>query len=933
MNRTASLPKGAIGRTVGAVMAICLFGAICAGSAHAYNEVHFWEAKPSSSQAGGHPDLQVHVGYNNRAGCSECSDGRDLITQMPTGFTGSPSELPQCTLADFGMNKCPSDTQVGVFGLFNFCEPCGLGPYNGETDPVALFAPVYNLPPHPYEAALLGFYAPIIEFTSQISINSRTESDYGLEVGSRNIFRLFAPPAVDIWLWGVPASPSHDLARFPTPVNQVCFGRANDQVNPPDFQGLPACHEATPSNAPPIPFLSNPTVCNASLTSTVELTFYDGAFSTAQSPWPVTSGCDQLSFSPSMGATPTTTQAETASGLETRIKVPQTQNPTVPTPSQIRATRVTLPPGFTLNSNAADGKSACTDVEAAFGTREEAKCPETSKIGTATLETTSLPGPISGGIYIGQPLPGDRYRLFLSADGFATHVKLAGVVHPDPATGRLKVSFEDLPQAPFQTFALHFFGSERGSLVTPTQCGEYPVETEFVPWDAALPNQISTTFFKIDSGPGGAPCPNGPRPFSPLVKAGVVDNTAGGQTDFGFRLTRNDGDQNVLSAEVKTPPGLLASLRQIPYCPDSAVAQLSHSDYSGAAERTSSLCPPASRIGSVTTGTGAGTRPLFSSGLAYLAGPYKGAPLSFAFVIPAVSGPYDLGNVMVRAAVYVDPVTAEATTVTDPLPQILDGIPLRVRLVQVELDRPGFIRNPTDCDPFSVAMHIGGDEGARADSNSHFQVANCANLGFRPRFGLKLSGGLGRRGHPTILATVRSAPGEANLSSVSLTMPHGELLDNSHIGAVCTRVDFARQSCPEKSLVGTAEAISPLLDQPLRGDVYLRSSSERLPEIAIRLRGQIEVVVTGRVDAVRGALKTTFATIPDAPISSFHLRLQGGAKGLLINEESLCGGKKRAILRMAGQNGATLHRRVKLNAACGNQADAGKARRRPKGGR
>jgi hypothetical protein len=417
------------------------------------------------------------------------------------------------------------------------------------------------------------------------------------------------------------------------------------------------------------------------------------------------------------------------------------------------------------------------------------------------------------------------------------------------------------------------------------------------------------------------------------VKAGVVDNTAGGQTDFGFRLTRNDGDQNVLSAEVKTPPGLLASLRQIPYCPDSALAQLSRQDHSGAAERIASLCPPASRIGSVTTGTGAGTRPLFSPGQAYLAGPYKGAPLSFAFVIPAVSGPYDLGNVVVRAAVYVDPVTAEATTVTDPLPQILDGIPLRVRLVQVELDRPGFIRNPTNCDPFSVAMHIGGDEGARADAGSHFQVANCANLGFKPKFRLKLSGGLGRRGHPTILAAVRSAPGEANLSRVSLTMPQGELLDNSHIGAVCTRVDFARQSCPEKARLGTAEAVSPLLDQPLRGEVYLRSSSERLPELAIRLKGQIEVVITGRVDAVKGALKTTFATIPDAPISSFHLSLEGGAKGLLINEVSLCQGKKKALLRMTGQNGATVNRRISLDAACGRQANAGKARRRAEGAR
>jgi hypothetical protein len=931
MNVVAEAPeRPTIVRALAVLLTICVIALICAGSAQAQG-IDRWEAKPSSTQAGGHPDLELHVSFGNRASCSGCSDARNLIQQLPTGFIGSPSGLPQCSLAQFATKECPPDTQIGVFGLFNLFAP-ELGPYTGQEEPVALYSPLYNLPPHPTEAALIGFVAPVIAYTSQIGINARTESDYGLEVSALDTYRVFAPVSVDVWLWGVPALPIHDNARFSNPVNPLCIGRPYDQVNPAGVLGQPGCHPSTPSNAPPIPFLNNPSACGVPLSATIDLTFYNGVFATADSPWPATTGCDLLSFSPSFDATPTTGQAETASGLEAEINVPQSQSPTVPTPSQIRATRVSLPPGFTLNANAADGKTACTDEEAAFGTRDEAKCPETSKIGTAILETTSLPGPIRGGIYLGAPLPGNRYRIFLTADGYATHVKLPGVVRPNPATGQLETAFEDLPQAPFQRFGLHFFGAERGVLVTPGQCGEYPVKTEFVPWDAVLPNQISTSKFTVDSGPNGGPCPNGPRPFAPTVKAGVVDNTGGGDTSFGFRLSRTDSDQYITGTGVKTPPGLLASLRGIPYCPEAALATLRDENYSGYAERASSACPQASHVGRIFTTTGAGSRPLSSPGDVYLAGPYKGAPLSFAFVVPATSGPYDLGNVLVRAAVYVDPLTAQVKTVTDPIPQIIGGIPLRLRTIQVELDRPEFIRNPTNCDPFSVVSNISGDEGGQFEDTEHFQVANCASLPFAPKLKLKMSGGIQRRGHPAITAIVQAGSGEANMKQVSVRLPSAEQLDNAHIGAVCTRVEFAHESCPEKSRLGTAEARTPLLDQPLRGPVYLRASSHRLPDLAISLKGQIEIQLSGRVDAVKGALRTTFESIPDAPVSSFRLSLAGGKKGLIVNASSLCAAPKPAVMEMTGQSGVTLNRRVKLDVACGAEARA-KAHRGSKRGR
>ncbi len=924
-----------------ALAAFVGIAALGAGMAQGYANIDYWRAETMSTQAGGHPDIGIHVSYDTRvihngeepAGqpCNACQDPRDIVVHFPTGFIGSPSQVPQCAMADFATEKCSTDTQVGVFMLYlkGFLEGKA---YEGEPEPFGFFSPVYNLPPHPNEAAQLGFVAPIVKFGGQISLNPRTESDYGLDAASFNIFHLIPPNGIDLYIWGVPASPIHDDARLPNPQPTVCIGTPNNQTeahSAPPFVG-PACHPPVSSSAPLTPFLSNPTSCNEVLNSRVDVFYYDNTLLHADSAWPATTGCDQLSFNPSLSSLPTTEAADSPAGIEAQLSVPQSLNPSVPSPSEIKATRVTLPPGFTINSNAADGKSACTEAQSAIGTRNEAKCPETSKIGTSELDTAALPGPIDGGIYIGDQLPGNRYRLYLTADGFATHVKLSGVASPDPQMGQVHIAFEDLPQAPFQLFTLHFFGAERGPLATPTQCGKYAVDAEFEPWDSMLPNQVSTSYVNIDSGPNGRPCPNGPRPLEPDVKAGVVDNTAGVHSSFGFRLARADGDQNVISTTINTPPGFLASLKGIPYCPEDQLARLSDAGYSGASELAAPACPAASRVGSVTVGSGAGSRPVYTPGQVYLAGPYKGAPLSFAIVVPAVSGPYDLGNVMVRTALYLDPARASVTAITDPLPQILKGIPLRLRTANVNLDRPNFIINPTSCDPFSVDTSVVGDEGAVAALHSHFQVANCANLGFQPKLSLKLLGGLKVRGHPAIQARVKGLEGNANFRSVQVTLPTVALLDNSHLGTVCTRVDFARDNCPADSYLGTAEAVSPLLDQPLKGPVFLRSSSHKLPDIVMDLKGQIEIELAGRVDAVNGALRTTFEGLPDAPVSSFALDLAGGSKGLLINSENLCSGTKRAKVRMVGQNGKQVSSKVKLAMNCGSSSSR---KKRGHGGR
>jgi hypothetical protein len=368
---------------------------------------------------------------------------------------------------------------------------------------------------------------------------------------------------------------------------------------------------------------------------------------------------------------------------------------------------------------------------------------------------------------------------------------------------------------------------------------------------------------------------------------------------------------------VVTPPGFLASLRGVPYCPEQAIAKLSDAGYSGRQEQETPSCPVASQIGTANSAAGAGSRPLNTPGKVYLAGPYKGAPVSLEVVVPAVSGPYDLGVVAVRAAAYVNPITAQITTVSDPIPQILEGVPLRLRTILVNLDRPGFARNPTNCNPFAIQSSLFGDEGAVGNSSAFYQVANCSSLEFGPKLQLNLKGSVKRRGHPAIQAVLTTNPGEADLAGTTVTMPKTLLLDNAHIGNVCTRVQFAAQQCPDASVLGSATAESPLLDQPLSGPVYLRSSSHELPDLVVALHGQINIELDASIDTTKSeALRASFQNIPDAPVSRFVLNLAGGSKGLLVSSQNYCKAPGKAEVSILGQNGVIVDRHSRLGSAC-----------------
>jgi hypothetical protein len=513
-------------------------------------------------------------------------------------------------------------------------------------------------------------------------------------------------------------------------------------------------------------------------------------------------------------------------------------------------------------------------------------------------------------------------------------VKLAGEVTPNPSTGQLTTTFSDNPQLPFEDFDLHFFGGASGALRTPAVCGNHTATSSLVPWTAPEGAPANPTdVWQITQGPNGSACVNSEatRPHAPSFDAGAVSPIAGAYSPMAVNLRREDGSQNFSQVTVTPPPGLVGKLAGIPYCPDGAL--VAAAGKSGKAEQASPSCPAASRVGAVDVAAGAGPAPYWTQGTAFLTGPYKGAPISLAIITPATAGPYDLGTVVTRVALHVNSASAQITAAADPLPSILEGIPLNIRSAQIALDRPSFSLNPSSCDPMSFTGHLVSTLGAFAALSNRFQLAECDGLGLKPRISLRLNGRTKRRAHPSLTTVLEPGPGNANLKRISVALPPTELLDQSHIGTVCTRVQFASDTCPAASVYGTVAVQTPLLDFPLSGNVYLRSSSNKLPDLVTDLRGPahqpIRLEAAGRTDTVKGALRNTFEGIPDAPFSKLTLTLFGGRRGLIQNSTNLCRKKAlRATVKFEAHNGYTLERRPVVKTRCKKRKRKGKGKSR-----
>jgi hypothetical protein len=884
------------------------------------------------SQAGSHPfAFTTTLGVNTAIfPGGEVPEGevKDLEVAQMAGLIGSQNAVPKCSTADFntrveGRPSCPDASAVGIVAVkaeFTVL-PAGLDEY--------LHVPVYNLTPGPGEPARLGFVALNVPVVIDVSVSS--EPPYNLVAHVLNIPQSILFYGSRFTIWGNPADPDHDSLRGD------CVGEPLELTEEPVSLGT--CEVDIEESA----FLTLPRSCQGPLATTFTADSWQniGVFTDPQSafthdgsipPNPLgMTGCSELGFSPTVGAQPSTSQAESPSGLEVTIDVedPQLTAPSGIAKSDIRKVVFALPQGVTANPSAAEGLGVCSRSQYEAASLTVRGCPEASKLGAVKVDTPLLREPLEGALYVaeqdnpstpqeGAENPFDSLLAFymtIENDVNGIFVKQAFEVEPDPVTGQLVSTTEDLPQLPFSHFSLRFREGPRSPLVTPPTCGTYTSKALLTPWSGSKTIEVPASF-SISSGPGGGPCPpGGTPPFAPGFEAGSINNNAGSYSPFYMRLTRADGEQDMTRFDSILPPGVTGKLAGVTKCTEQALAAARAK--TGRQELASPSCPGNSQIGHVLVGAGVGPALTYVPGKIYLAGPFGGAPLSVAVVTPAVAGPFDVGTVVTREALDLNPLTGEVQVdgaASEPIPHILKGIPLKLRDLRVYVDRQNFTLNPTSCDPSAVRASLFGS-GANVFSPAddvpvalaaRYQAANCSVLPFKPAFSVKLTGGTKRNRHPALKAVLTPRPGDANLRAASATLPAASIIDNAHIENPCTRVQFNANQCPPGSVLGTARAFTPLLDQPLEGPIYFRANGgERLlPDIVADLHGEgLRIIQVGFVDSINARIRTRFQSVPDAPTTKVVLSFFGGKRGLLVNSANLCSSPQRAKVKFTGQNG------------------------------
>jgi hypothetical protein len=886
---SASLP-----RFLGALAAVAaLVLALGAGSAGAAFGIANFDGEviqaggEAATQAGSHPyeagtEFDVTT-FEEPGFCfpiCELPEGggfKDIEVKLPAGFVGNPRAVGACPNAEI-------ITPLFVFGVPPACRSAVVGTtvLRGNAALLPLEAPVFNLEPGPNAPARFGFRA----LTSAVVLTAsiRTGSDYGTTVKLPNTNQVLPVTGTELRFWGVPGDSSHEAVR------------------------------GGPYGKPVRPFLSNPTSCTGPVLTGLRLNswqepnvYHEASFlshNAADEPVGI-EGCEKVPFDPSLQMQVEPGKAGSPAALNVNLRVPQSEAPQGLAASALKKAVVTLPQGVTVNTSTAAGLEGCSEAQIGLHANEPAHCPDASRIGTAKITTPLLEDPLEGALYLAQQKAnpfGSLLAAYLMAEGHGVILKQAAKFDLNQSTGQITGTFEDVPQLPFSEVELDFFGGPRGVLVNPGNCGDYAFTSTLTSWSGRTVNATGSFAVNRNCGTGG---------FNPSLSAGTTNPVAGAYAPFAFNVSRNDGEQNVGAIGALLPKGELAKLAGVALCPE--------------ASASAGNCPAASQIGQVNVAVGAGPQPLWvpqpgkAPTAAYLAGPYKDEPLSVVFRVPAQAGPFDLGTVAVRAAVHIDPITAQISVSSDPLPQILQGVPIEYRQIHVGVDRPGFMLNPTNCKETAVASTIVSSLAAVATPASRFQIGDCGSLGFKPRLYPRLLGGTKRGGHPKLRAVLKANPDDANVGRVALTLPGSELFDQNHVRSVCTRAQFATDACPQASIYGSAKAISPLLDQPLEGPVYLRSSNHRLPDLVADLHGQVDIELSARIDTVRGGIRTTFARAPDAPVSAFVLTMKGGKKGLLVNATDVCHGKHRARVRFTGYNGRRRDARPRVRARCGGK--------------
>jgi uncharacterized repeat protein (TIGR01451 family) len=883
------------------------------------------------TQAGSHPYQLTTDFALNQTGDPEHPPAlpRNLKFNLPAGLIGNATLLPQCSDLDFRNiteggfeDLCPADTVVGVASVTVF-EPSQLG--------LHIFpVPIFNLVPSKGEPARFGF--EINGAAVALDASVRTGSDYGISVSVSNITQLTNFLSSTVTFWGVPGDKSHDNAR-----GWSCM--LNGHWTNTGGRGLP-CIGSTQTH--PDPFLTMPSSCRLPFIASAEgLSWTDPekpqaiALPKAEyqlsdrlgNPLGVT-GCNKLAFGPSIEAQPDVSSASTPTGLSVHVKVPQevSLGANGLASSSIKDTQVTLPAGVSVSPSGADGLAACSEAQIGFiGIEGEGSpgglqpgtelftpnlpqpfCPDSSKIGTVNFKVPVIAHPLEGSVYLAQQNQnpfGSLVAMYIVAKDPQSGVllKLAGEVSLSE-TGQITTTFKNSPQAPLEEATFSFFGGARAPLTTPAHCGTYTTQASFTPWSESPPVPASSTF-SITTGPNGGPCPT-PLPFAPSLAAGTTSNLAGAFSPLSTTITREDGNQDIQTVQLHMPPGLSGILAGIPLCAE--------------AEANAGTCSPASQIGQTIVSVGLGGDPFtVTGGQVFLTQGYKGAPFGLSIVNPAKAGPFDLGKVIVRAKIEVDPHTAALTVTTDPIPHILQGIPLQIKHVNVRIDRPGFTFNPTNCSALKLSGTIGSTEGATAQAEVPFRVTNCAALKFAPKFSVSTNGktSKARGASLSVKLTYPSAPFGtfANVAKVKVSLPKQLPSRLSTLQKACTAQVFDKDpaSCPKASEVGHAKVITPLLPVPLTGPAYFVShGGEAFPDLTIVLKGSgaypITVQLVGSTQIKNGVTTSTFKSTPDVPFNSFELSLPQGPSSALAANANLCKSKLTMPTEFTAQNGALL---------------------------
>ena len=908
--------------------------------------------EPEDKSVGGKPTFVVSEGL------------KDVRVALPPGFVGNPGAVPTCSYHDFLGNLCPDDTAVGEVTV-GIVEGSG---YKSEklhkvlAELQTVTNPLYNVEPPGGVPAELGVMVlkthPVL-----LDASVRTGGDYGITITSPNITEAVVTQTVRVTVWGVPADASHDRVRG------KCLAQANS-FRQEEEGGVPHNEEESqreneeragvkdplapvscPVSIPARPFLTNPTSCGEQREVGLSVDGWNqpGNFVTGEhvislpAMLPALSGCEHLDFSPTINVQPDTGAGSSPTGLNVDVHVPQESmsNPVGLGEADMRNTTVVLPAGVQISPAAADGLQACSLGEIGLHNADRPSCPDASKVATVRAKTPALEHELEGAIYLADqqsfeaPLEnpfGSLIAMYLVVEEPETGVlvKLAGKVTPNPATGQLTTTFENVPQFPVSEIKLEFFGTARAPLATPALCGTYTTTTTFQPWSAKEPVDPSelanpSSNFQVVSGPGGRPCSD-PLPFAPSLTAGSANIQAGAFSSLAMTMSREDGNQQLQSVQLHLPPGLSAMLSSVTPC--------------GEPQADEGMCGPASLVGETTVSVGLGGDPFtVTGGKVYITGPYHGAPYGLSIVNPAKAGPFDLEDtsehhpacdcLRVRAKIEINPITAAVTAVANSgaegfaIPTMLEGIPLQIKHVNVTINRPGFTFNPTNCNPLTINGNLSSAEGATASLPVPFQVTNCAALAFKPSFTASTAARNTRVDGASLVTKVTypSAPQgtEANIAKVKVSLPVKLPARLSTLQKACPEKTFAEDpaSCPAAARVGEATTKTPVLPTPLSGPAYFVShGAAKYPELIIVLQGDNVTIDLHGETAIskKGVLTSTFNTVPDAPFSTFELSLpEGRYSALTANGANLCKtGSLMIPTELLAQNGAVIKQNTKI---------------------